>query len=149
MSIASKIWLFLLTMALSQSAGANGLGLVTLTTQLERADLVAVGRLGTATTCTSGSHQLPCAEILLGVTFKDNSELTGVRRFLILSVGVRELSVEDVRVPERALFFLRRIEFQNGHNPSGGAIYYLAVAARQSILPLDDTGLIFGSFRPN
>jgi hypothetical protein len=148
MRIAAKIWTFLLTMVLSQGAEANGLGRVTLATQLERADLVAVGRLGAATACSVGHRQLPCAEILVGVTLKDNSGLAGVRRFLILNVGIMELSVENVRVPERALFFLRRIEFQGGGNTNDGATYYLAVAARQSILPIDDTGLIFGASRP-
>lgn len=148
MNRAAILGFFLTALMYASAAAANGT-LMPLREQFQRADLVAVGRLGEPTSCIAGSMQRPCAEIFVDAAFKSDGSPSRLKRYLILDFGVRELSVEDVRVPGRALLLLIKIEFENGDNPSGDAVYYRAVAARLSILPIDDSGLIFGNYRPN
>lgn len=140
MANMAKLGLFALAFLASTGAGANGVPPTSLEIQLARADLVAVGRLGRPTSCLVGSRRFPCAEMMMDVSFKGAPAPSGTQRYLILNFGVMELSIEDVRVPARALFFLKRMQFENRDEARGAIEYYRPVSGRQSVLPMADLG---------
>lgn len=132
--IAAFAWLFCLA---GVPARANGVPPMPLRTQLLRADLVTIGRLGAPTTCQVGGRRHPCAELATEVILK-GAWVLGARRYLILNWGVMEQSVENVQIPDSALFFLVRMPAFTTDGGAENAEFYTAVQGRRSILPVTD-----------
>ncbi len=116
-------------------ATANGSRPLPLETQLLRADLVVVGRLGPQTTCLLANRPYPCAEISTDVVLKGSREAPGMRRYILFHTGIMELSIQHVRISENALFFLARIP-PPAAREDGQAEFYRAVQGPYSVLPI-------------
>ncbi len=124
---------------IASAAEANGVPPLPLQTQFLRADLITVSRLSAHTTCLVAGGRYPCAEMRTDVVLKGAQETAGVRRYLILNAGVNELSVENVAIPARAIFFLNRINVSGQDQSSVSIEFYRVVHGRQSILQLEDS----------
>lgn len=134
-----RLGFFLLAFLVSNSAEANGVPPAPLRNQLTRADLVVVGQLGPATFCVVGNRRYPCAEMAADVVLKGSLPSPGVRTYVILNFGVMELSIEHVRVPTRALFFLKRMQFEGPDEAQRAVEYYRPVSGHQSVLPINES----------
>lgn len=134
----AKLGLLLLALLVSKGAEANGVPPISLGNQLDRADLVVVGRLGRQTFCVVGNRRLPCAEMITEAVLKGSATASGTQRYIILNFGVMEMSIEHVNISARALFFLSQMRLQ--HDSVGTSIeYYRPVSGPQSVLPFKES----------
>lgn len=118
-------------------ATANDVPPLPLETQFLRADLVAVGRLGTPTTCIMAGRRYPCAELGAEVVLKGERDVMA-HRYLLLHFGIMEHSIEDVQIPDSALFFLVRMRTSNSDGASENRELYRAIQGPRSIFPLQN-----------
>jgi len=108
--------------------------------QYPKADLVAVARLGPRRQCpvtdgTSLTGSYLCADLLVDLVLKGDSEPAGVRRVLMLQSGFSVMSVDHVPVPGRALFLLQKV---TRSAPAKDEAVYEPVWGVDSVLPIDD-----------
>lgn len=137
MKLSSLACLACLAFLGAAPAQANFIPQRSLESQFAEADLVVVARLGERTTCAVARGTEPCVEILADVVLKGSPATLGVPRYLILSSGFAEGSIESMDLSGTQLMFL------SGGGPTSPDLLtarpqtYMPVQAYRSILPVD------------
>lgn len=140
MKTSVLIGIAVLSIPFATPSRANFIPQMPLQSQMIAADLAVVGRLGDPTTCVVNGNTWPCAEIVTDVVLKGAPATLFIPRFLLLSSGISESSVEAMAPSGTVLMFLRAVHVQvPGPNIlTAQPDYYEAVRAYRSILPVDD-----------
>jgi len=140
MKVSGLVGIAILSTLSATPSRANFIPQMSLQRQLIAADLVVVGRLGERTTCVVERQTWPCAEIQTDVALKGSPPTLGTPRYLLLSNGSSEGSVEHMAPSGTVLMFLRvvRVESPNPNTLAARPDYYQVVQAYRSILPVDD-----------
>lgn len=135
-----RLGTMLLACLFPAAATGNGVSPMPLDAQLLRADLVAIGELGSPTHCLVAGGRYPCAELRSEAILKGTRPAGAARLYLLLFSGVMELSVDSTRITGRALFFLRRADSRDTIELSDRAEFYRPVQGQNSILLLGSSG---------
>jgi len=120
------------------AAHSNAIPPMPLDVQLARADLVVVARLGERTNCAIGGA---CAEILPEVIVKGAAASPGVRRYLILSSNISELSIDHITVPASTLLFMNRWHRERTTSLDNDDEFYRPVLGFRSVVALNFTNV--------
>ena len=116
---------------------ANGVPATSLNRQFAQAELVVLGTLGQRSDCGVPMESRPCVEISTERVLKGSPAVLGVRRYLLLSSSVPELSLEPVAGSGRVLLFLHAGARVNAGRMVGTRELFSPVLGRRSVLPVD------------
>jgi hypothetical protein len=140
MKASSLFGIAILSTLSATPSRANFIPQMSLQRQLIAADLAVVGRLGERATCVVERQTWPCAEIQTDAALKGSPPALGTPRYLLLSSGFSEGSIEHMAPSGTVLMFLRavRVRSSNTNSLAAQPDYYQPVQAYRSILPVDD-----------